>query len=87
MSHEYHDVWLTYAAPCLRAEESTRMRCDAPKWSQGDAEERNCWMKSLFLFSLRTKSILVHSKKCWVKTTQLGNPALGEYWTEHMLCY
>ncbi len=31
----------------------------SPKWCQVDAEEMNCWKKSLFLFSLHTKSILV----------------------------
>ncbi len=25
----------------------------------GDAEEKNCWIKLLFLFSVHTKSILV----------------------------
>ncbi len=27
----------------------------SPKWRQGDAKEANCWINSLFLFSLRTK--------------------------------
>ncbi len=30
-------------------------------WRYGDAEEINCWIKSLFLFSLHTKSVLVAS--------------------------
>ncbi len=33
----------------------------SPKWRKGDADEANCWIKSLFLFSLRTKSILIAS--------------------------
>ncbi len=42
------------------------------KWRYADAEETNCWLKSLFLFSLCTKSILVASwNYSWITVAKL----------------
>ncbi len=53
----------------------------SPKWHQGDVEEMNCWIKSLFLFSLHTKSILVASWNYgWTTdvTDYVSGPWLGK---------
>ncbi len=61
----------------------------SPKWHYADAEETNCWIKSLFLFSLRTKKysrsfIKLRLKHWWqmdyfddVFHTFLAPPAAG----------
>ncbi len=33
----------------------------SPKWRYTESEETNCWIKSLFLFSLHRKSVLIAS--------------------------
>ncbi len=61
----YALIWTKTAYPCGAAdtEQCTPFASSgySPKWSYADSEETNCWIKSLFLFSLRTKNILVAS--------------------------
>ncbi len=62
----YTLIWTKTAYPCGAADTEQRTQFASsgysPKWRYADAEETNCWIKSLFfLFSLRTKSILVAS--------------------------
>ncbi len=59
------DVETRCAAPCLQAEECTRVRRGTFMNARQRLtwKRRNCWIKSLFLFSLHTKSILIASKK------------------------
>ncbi len=56
-------VYKTY--PCVAADTEQRTLFASsgysPKWCYADEEETDCWIKSLFLFSLRRKSVLVAS--------------------------
>ncbi len=53
------------AASCLCAEECTCMhRNTLDNGGIHDLEENNCWVKSLILFSLYTKRILLSLSNC-----------------------
>ncbi len=55
----YSLIWTKTAYACGAADTEQRTLFASsgysPKWRYADAEETNCWIKSLFLFFLRTK--------------------------------
>ncbi len=61
----YTLIWTKTAYPCVVpvTEQRTQFASSgySPKWCYADAEETNCWLKSLFLFYLCLKGILIAS--------------------------